>query len=386
MNVGNIKDCYGCGVCATVCSHNAISIIRNKNGFLEPSINNQICVECGLCIDVCAYTAEDVSLKSNNLTSYSGWSNDSLVQYNCSSGGVGFEIARYLMNKGYKFCGVKYNHEQQIAEHYISHNIDELKHSVGSKYIQSYTTKGFKQINKKDKYLVCGTPCQIDSLRRYIKKNKIENNFILMDFFCHGVPSYLLWDKYISEMRHAIGEIKEIKWRDKTTGWHDSWCMNICGTNKIIKSRLTQGDKFYRLFLNDSCLNPACYDKCKYKYQNSSADVRIGDAWGDYYKNNDKGVSSIVAFTSKGNKILHNVDIHLEKLDLDIIAEGQMKNSPIRPIEHELVMRCLKDPSVDLSQLISNINRMYIRRHRINQIKHPYNTLKKIIKRINEKK
>ena len=54
-------------------------------------------------------------------------------------------------------------------------------------------------INKKEKYLVTGTPCQIDSFRKYIKKFRVEDNFVLMDFFCHGVPSKLVWDKYITE-------------------------------------------------------------------------------------------------------------------------------------------------------------------------------------------
>lgn len=69
--------------------------------------------------------------------------------------------------------------------------MEELIPSIGSKYIQSYTVDGFKAIDRKQKYLVTGTPCQIDSFRRYIRKFKKEENFILMDFFLSWCSFYV---------------------------------------------------------------------------------------------------------------------------------------------------------------------------------------------------
>lgn len=71
----------------------------------------------------------------------------------------------------------------------LQHTVEELIPSIGSKYIQSYTEEAFKKIDRKQKYLVTGTPCQIDSFRRFIRKFRCEDNFILMDFYCHCVPS-----------------------------------------------------------------------------------------------------------------------------------------------------------------------------------------------------
>ena len=112
-------------------------------------------------------------------------------------GGVGFEVGALLLNRGYKVCGVRYNADNNRAEHYIASDVRELIQSAGSKYIQSYTVDAFKAINRKEKYLVTGTPCQIDSFRRYIQKFRCEDNFVLLDFFCHGVPSMFVWQKYI---------------------------------------------------------------------------------------------------------------------------------------------------------------------------------------------
>lgn len=198
MNIQNIKDCYGCGVCSIACPKDIINIELNENGFYEPQITDlHKCINCELCIKVCSYSHTELSLHPPVLKSYATWSKDNIIRRKCSSGGVGFEIGRYLIKKGYKVCGVKYNVKKQRAEHYIAATEEDLIPSIGSKYIQSYTVDGFKSINLKEKYLITGSPCQIDSFRRYIKRFKVEENFILMDFFCHGVPSMLLWNKYI---------------------------------------------------------------------------------------------------------------------------------------------------------------------------------------------
>ena len=196
-NIGHIHDCYGCGVCATACGRKIIEIGLNKDGFYEPHITDESrCIECGICTEVCAYLHDDLSLKEPEIHSYAAWSKDHLVRRKCSSGGAGFEIGKCLLGQGYKVCGVRYDAEKNRAEHYVATTVEELIPSAGSKYIQSYTVDGFKAINRKEKYLVTGTPCQIDSFRRYIKKFRCEDNFVLLDFFCHGVPSMLVWQKY----------------------------------------------------------------------------------------------------------------------------------------------------------------------------------------------
>lgn len=155
MNVSGVHNCYGCGVCATVCARSVIEIKLNNEGFYEPYIADESkCTDCGLCTEVCAYLHDDLSLKEADLQSYAAWSNDKLVRRKCSSGGVGFEVGALLLNHGYKVCGVRYNADNNRAEHYIASDIRELVQSVGSKYIQSYTVDAFKAINRKEKYLV----------------------------------------------------------------------------------------------------------------------------------------------------------------------------------------------------------------------------------------
>ncbi|WP_459189571.1 Coenzyme F420 hydrogenase/dehydrogenase, beta subunit C-terminal domain [Parabacteroides sp. APC149_11_2_Y6] len=402
MNIGFVKDCYGCGVCATACPQNIIEIILNESGFYEPSILDILkCTDCELCCDVCSYLHEDLTLHNSAVHSFAAWSKDKNVRRKCSSGGVSFEVGRALINKGYGVCGVRYNAEINRAEHYIASTVEELIPSIGSKYIQSYTVDGFKAIDRKQKYLVTGTPCQIDSFRRYVRKFKKEENFVLMDFFCHGVPSMLMWNKYIKKVERAIGKVTYVWWRNKLTGWHDSYAMvinsetyneknNMSNSSDLLtiekkskyNSRLSQGDVFYRLFLSDTCLGKACYEKCKFKYDRSAADIRIGDLWGKIYQYNEDGVSAAVAFTQKGWELLHECNLEIVEHSFDVVAEGQMKEMLIRDGLYEKMRTLLQRDDLDINQIYAKLSVALKWRKVKNRLKHPMRTIKNALKKI----
>lgn len=372
-NISYIHSCYGCAVCAIACPKKIIDIHLNSNGFYEPYITDESkCVNCGLCLDVCSYTHTETALKEKPKVSYGAWSREVSVRRVSASGGVGFEIGRYLIGQGYKAIGVKYSLENRRAEHYVAETVEDFIFSMGSKYIQSYTLSGFKGINRKDKFLITGTPCQIDSLRRYICRMKCEEHFILMDFFCHGVPSSYVWHKYIKEQQKVLGLLEFVSWRNKLNGWHDSWAMVLDGSkqqgevvdwhdsyNMLIKekksfinSRWTQGDAFYNMFLGNNCLGKACYKHCKFKYDCSSADVRIGDMWGNTYATEDKGVTACVAFTERGKKVLMNINCELNEYPFEQVAEGQIKAPITYPLGWSVVIQAAKSSIISMKQLV----------------------------------
>ena len=169
--------------------------------------------------------------------------------------------------------------------------------------------------------------------------------------------------EYIKWAEKKVGKITYASWRNKFTGWHDSWAMSLDGENTetekvdwhdsynlLIKgkkgfynSRLSQGDVFYNLFLGDYCCNPACAKDCKYKYDRSSADIRIGDLWGKTYTDNDKGVSALITFTQKGKEIVEQLkDVTLIEHPFEVVAEGQMKRNVHKASTYPIVMRFLK--------------------------------------------
>lgn len=406
-NITDIHDCYGCGVCSKPCPVNIIDLRLNKDGFYEPYLTEpEKCIHCGLCRDVCAYIKDKPAQNNLPLVAFAAWSKDNQVQCKCSSGGAGFEIAKYLLTKGFKTVGVRYSVEKQRAEHFIASTIEELVQTIGSKYIQSYTVDGLKDIDRKGKYFVTGTPCQIDSFRNYMKRMKLPTeDFVLLDFFCHGVPSMLAWQKYCKEAEKQVGKITYVSWRNKWNyGWHDSWIMGIDGEKNgeninwhesynllirekktFLQNRWSCGDKFYRIFLGNCCLGPHCYFHCKYKWDNSSADIRIGDLWGETYKDNEDGVSAAIAFTQKGKDILQlQSGLMLTEHPFDVVAEGQMHEAVPYYKWYKKVMRKLRKKDSTIDDVIAALDKALLMERRKEQLKHPFSTVKSIAKRINQ--
>ncbi len=386
-NISKFNDCYGCGVCVKACPVNIISLKENKDGFYQPFINDEEhCIECGLCLKTCAFNHEEVAKLDFEPIAYAAWSNNDLVRFHCSSGGIGFEIGKKLIEKGFKAVGVRYSTCINRAEHFIAETEEGFMPSIGSKYIPSNTQEAFRIISPNQKYLVTGTPCQIDSFRRYIRMIKKEENFVLLDFFCHGVPSLLLWDKYIKEIEESIGKTTFVSWRNKSTGWQDSWVMQADNEEKNLQynigcnlnskestrpysSRRSEGDLFYKFFLENYCLNKCCYKTCKYKMSSSAADIRAGDLWGDTFADNEKGVSAVLALTHKGKEILEGSDGQwtLEPLDFEVAIEGQMQNNAKMPSIRDNIIAELKNDS-SLQQIEQKIIKPYRRRFLLGRI------------------
>ena len=171
-----------------------------------------------------------------------------------------------------------------------------------------------------------------------------------MDFFCHSVPSMWAWKKYLQLIEPITGKVNYVSWRNKRTGWHDSWAMGIDGDKSFVHSWLSKGDIFYNLFLGDFCCNRACQKDCKYKYDRSSADIRIGDLWGKTYRTNEDGVSALVAFTEKGNTLIQQMNCELKEHPFEVVAEGQMKKNAGTAYLSSIAWKMLKDDKFHSTQ------------------------------------
>lgn len=90
-------------------------------------------------------------------------------------------------------------------------------------------------------------------------------------------------------------------------------------------------------------LGPQCETQCKYKYDRSSADIRIGDLWGKTYQQDQKGTSALIAFTEKGREIVENLhDVTLVEHPFEVVAEGQMKENARAKTMKPIIMSILR--------------------------------------------
>jgi coenzyme F420-reducing hydrogenase beta subunit len=312
-NPGN-HPCSSCGLCVVVCPHKAVDFGIDKDGFYKPVINEK-CTDCGICVKVCYKYLESKNSFENAFKDkpvYAAWSKNRDTVLSSSSGGVGYELTNYFFRNGYKICGCVFDAPNDMNKHIIAENQNDLEAIKSSKYLQSYTVEAFSQFRKGEKYLVVGTPCQIYGLRKYIQLKKWEDSFILIDFFCHGTPSFNLWKKYkeyICEKFKLESKFESVNFRKKNleSTWH-SYAMSIrdFSGRKFEKNRAFSDDLFFKFFLNNSCLNEACY-QCKLRLDHCAADIRIADFWGKKYLQNDNGVNLVIVNTPQGNKVWNEI-------------------------------------------------------------------------------
>lgn len=341
-----INQCTGCGICSAVCPVNAIVIELNEEGFYNPKIDLDICISCGKCKTNC-YKFDDKIIKTGqNITSFSAINKDTNLLNKCSSGAVSEEIMKECIKRGYKVIGVEYDYEKNNAKSTICGNIEELKKYRGSKYFQSYTVDALKKvvIDKENKYAIFGTPCQIYAVKKFMIKNNL-NNHILIDCFCHGVPTMHLWKSYIANYNLPF---RNINFRTKDYGWHNySFNMVDNKLNSVISPR--NNDRFYDLFFSKHCFNLACYD-CQLRSTVAYADIRLGDFWGNRYKENRSGVSAIVAITETGKNIIESLvdKLEIEKVDFNEVIYAQSYGK-MRSFDksRDMILKCLMNNDIE---------------------------------------
>ena len=321
-NVKNIEGkCSGCGACFAICPKNAIKYYLNEDGFYTVDIQKEKCINCGLCTKVCLK-----NINTNNLNEIkkgkliAARTKNEEILSSCTSGAIAYEIGNYGLENNYKIVGVIYDEKENIAKTIITNNKEEFEKMKSSKYIQSRSDEAIKQViqlakkNPEEKFIIFGTPCQIYGYKMAIKQMNIKNEIIFIDLFCHGVPSYLVWNKYLNEIKDKE-KIKQVSFRDKKYGWHN-FVIKI-EKDKKIEYKKAERCNFYKMFFDNVLLNESC-SNCEVRKHKSYADIRLGDFWGKKYSLDTKGVSAVVILTEKGKELINNINFKI-----DIISDNE---------------------------------------------------------------
>lgn len=335
-----IRECTGCGACSLICPSQAISMQLANNGFYEPVVNSDLCSECGLCLTVCYKFADfDSNNEPFKKATVIAVTNNYIDDISTvSTIGVASRLAEYFFELGYNVCGVKYDYQNHCCNHSIASSLFDLIQFKGSKYLPSYTERAFRElINSKKQGIVFGTPCQIYGLRQVVDSLKISDRFIFIDLFCAGVPSLLLWKKYLSFLnrKHSIEQLSKLNFRDKNQGWH-KFSMYVEDSAGRRYRKNIYNDIFLAFFLKKVCLSQACY-KCKFRRDYAASDIRLGDFWGKKYIVWDDGVQLMTIFSTVGKRVWESIS--------DIFAYEVCKEEDLYDAQKGGAMRMIKEPS-----------------------------------------
>lgn len=312
--------CTGCGACFQICPQGAISMSANEEGFLFPIIDEALCNDCGLCKMTCPVNkaaeegtetaaVEAVTVKHK---AYACYSRDEAVRAKSSSGGMFTQLALSVIRENGVVFGAGFDSDFRVRHAYI-HNAQDLDDLRRSKYVQSDTGNTFREVKAflgdGRKVLYCGTPCQIAGLKAFLGRD--DPNLLTCDLACHGVPSPKVWGMYLDYiMDRYQNKIRDVSFRDKSTGWSDSSMRIDFDDGRRYMDRVKKEIFFIgfgkSVFNRKSCFN------CKFRIDQTKADITLADFWGidrdkekEYADN--KGVSLIITHTAAGEEALSRI-------------------------------------------------------------------------------
>ena len=349
------ETCTGCAACLNACTHSAITMTTDAEGFLTPNVDNSKCVECKLCEKACPVISPLQDKGFMNPRAYAVWSEpDRKVS---SSGGAFSAFARYVLQQGGVVFGTAFD-EELHCKHIEIQDIDGLAPLRGSKYVQSEIGDTFAQVRNHlradRKVLFCGTPCQVAGLKNFLRKP--YPNLLTLDLICHGVPSDAVFQGYLKKISNRFAaDVEGYEFRDRD-GWGKAPSVSVCGKFR----RIYGVDALYMESFNASAIFRKCCYQCPYSSIPRVGDCTLGDFWGigrygnPFKHDTMKGVSLVLANTEQGKAAIHQLaDCYIEERTLEeALIENHNLNEPstLNPNRNNIIMDFL-NPLVTLKDI-----------------------------------
>ena len=333
--IEKIELCTGCGACYAICPNNAIEMSLSLNGTYQPYVDDGKCGNCGLCKKACpSLINQKISSKSGIGTfirCYIGYSVDSNLRWNGSSGGIATSFCVSLFKKGLISGAIvlKDNHTNPLRPLLtFVDNEDELKLAAGSKYCPVQPHFKVKDlINKPGKIAVVGLPCHIWAFRRIseLNENMCSKVLVYIGLFCGKCPNMFATTYFIKKYANITeADVNKLCYRGQ--GWPGKMIIETKqGAKYFFKPSSWYHFSYSPQFMPIRCV--LCSD-----ITNERADFSIGDAWG---LSNDKiGTSVIITRTERGENLIQNLvnekQIVISAVLAEAVSNGQGLNSKIK--------------------------------------------------------
>mgnify|MGYP002581571268 FL=1 len=344
IEVTEKQNCCGCTACVAVCPKNCIEMKEDMEGFLYPEVDQSSCIHCNACDRVCPILNVK-ERKPFEQSAYIVQNKDVEVLRESTAGGAFTAIAKYVIHNSGVVFGVELNKNLE-AHHIYVEDVTELKRFRNSKYVQSSvggTLRKVKFFLEQGK-TVCfsGTPCQIEGLKCYLKKD--YENLITVDVVCRAVPSPLIFRKYVELQKQELeDDIKTVRFRDKYYGYKYSTMNVVTDRNHGNYHQGVESDPWLRAFFSNICDRPSCHN-CHFRNQYRVSDFTIWDCFpaGRVSKelDNDKGATRVLVHTDKGRRIFEAIKDDFSYVEVkpeEAVAGAKEMQESVKPHEQRQV-------------------------------------------------
>jgi acetyltransferase-like isoleucine patch superfamily enzyme/coenzyme F420-reducing hydrogenase beta subunit len=319
INIADKSQCCGCNACGDICTHKAITFKVDIEGFWYPEVDKNKCTDCGLCEKACPIIhinelkKNDYEIPPHTIAAIHKKMN---IRWDSTSGGAFSALAEGILEQNGYVSGAIYNKDFSVRN-YVTNKIEDLEKLRSSKYLQSDASGLYAEIKsllqKGEKVLACGTPCQMAALRSFLRKDYV--NLIIVDFICRGVNSPKVYRKYLDSLERKFGgKVVYVKAKNKELGWRNLTRKVIFDNGKAYYG-VRMDDDFRRGYHTNVFCRPSCYT-CQFKGFPRIADITIADYWGiekvDKNLDNNIGTSMILLNSQKGIQYFTAVKDKLE--------------------------------------------------------------------------
>lgn len=323
LAINDLSKCCGCGTCRDICPVKAIYLCTDEDGFMYPKVDNEKCIACGKCKKLCPVSGVVKRRNnSNRIRAYAAYTKNEEIRKSSSSGGIFTEIAAYILKNGGVVFGAAFDEKFKVI-HIGIDRIEHLERLRGSKYVQSEIRNTYIQakeyLDTGRIVLFTGTPCQIGGLYNFL--NRDYENLYTQDIICHGVPSPLVWQKYI-EYREAkaAAKLRRTFFRHKKYGWK-KYSVQFEFTNCTEYLHPLTEDLYMRSYLRNLTLRPSCYS-CAFKTKHRSSDFTLADFWGVEKicpgMDDDRGTSLVILHSEKAHTLFESIKSNVIYRNVDV--------------------------------------------------------------------
>ena len=344
----NRGNCTGCAACYNSCTHGAIIMQEDEDGFLLPKIDEVKCVNCGLCEKKCPVLHipehEETPKKI-----YAAYNLNKEQHQKSASGGLFSAFANYFYQlQDGVVCASCFDKSLKLG-FILSTDKHDLEKLRGSKYVQSEPGLIYKGIRKlllegKNVFFL-GTPCQVAALRSFLGRE--YPNLFTIDLVCHGVPSPKLFASYLNSVDiTTTQDYDNYYFRNQTNSVYYTSTARTAD-NKIKKIPYNK-HSYICAYLKGWIHRESCYN-CHFTGagEHRQGDCTICDFWGilsgkiPFGGDKSMGVSMVMTNTEKGKAMFDRIkdQLYYEEMSFeDALVDNHNLISPdARPKERDYI-------------------------------------------------
>ena len=312
QDVVNDGACHGCGVCAGICSTNAIFMDGSSpyEGYF-PKVNSEKCIGCSNCLEVCPainWTNSPILGDNNGLMQYAydtgSWykvyaacSSETQARYDSASGGFTTTLLVALLESG-RITGAivtrRCKDDPLKSEVVIVKTSAEIRESRGSVYSPTHFGDVLQQlmrIEASERLAVVGLPCHLQGIELAVKCIPRLNSLFKykISLVCGHAP--LGAGYYFSMGKLGIKYDQVLEIRNRGDGW-PGYLRFVMNDGRIIK--VPHGSPFsWGLALSSPLFTPrgchVCPDATGFQ-----ADISTCDAWLPRFRQKDNHGMNLV--------------------------------------------------------------------------------------------